>query len=249
MKIFLRYKNLIMLAICALLFTACASPSNDQTNKEVKEEKYFLTDFEEAKIFTLIRSITPKKDSLSFNELTNQEKLSTLFYLTGSLDLNDDKNNMTKVMNDYFGPDAKVTFEDYICPDEGKNGEVLYKYNEKNGKYTYNENHGGHGGTSSYIIYDIEDVTKKDQDIIVRYKLAFSNIYDIGLPSAFFRSYSDASKYQNPIIENISKYCSEETYECDDKKIIEDYKDKFKTYEYVFSYEGENLYLKGYEIK
>lgn len=249
MKIFLRYKNLIMLVVCMLLFTACASPSNEIVKDDIKEEKYTLTSLEDAKIFTLVRSITPKKDSLSFNDLSNQEKLTTLFYLTASLDLNNDKNNMTKVMNDYFGSDATVTFENYICPEEGKNGEVLYKYNEQNGKYTYNESHGGHGGTSSYIIYNIEDIAKKNNDIIVRYKIAFSNIYDIGLPSAFFSSYTDASKYQNPVTQDVSQYCSEETYDCDDNKLIEDYKDKFKTYEYTFSYDGDNLYLKGYELK
>ena len=91
-------------------------------------------------------------------------------------------------------------------------------------------------------------VTKTDDIVSVKYKILFSNYYDIGSPSEFFKTLTDAKKSKNAVA-SFDKYCQGDdmNYECDYDKMFKEI--DFNVYSYNFKIEGNNFYFIGYNIE
>lgn len=240
-------KKVLLILSILFLITGC---NNKETNN-IKEEKYTLTKEEQVKVDNIVSNLNILESNLSFNELSNEDKLEILFTLINKINIDnysDDyltKENFMKVAKDYFGDKVSFTFEDINCP---ICTEVYYIYDEKDEAYHYNEDHLGHGGSTPVFENSLQEVTKKVDIVKVKYKVLFSEYVDIGYPEGFYKSLEDAKHYQNKVAD-FDDYCTSNDYdyECDYDKMFKEI--DFNTYSYNFKLDGNNFYFLNYTIE
>lgn len=249
-------KKIIICLFSLLLLSSCAK---NEVPKESPAKDVKLTNAQ-SEIIKNVIDVLPKEDgTYDASKISNQEKLHLAFalmrkehtdydiFVTKKYPMN--KNNMTSSFQKYFG-NVDITMEDYKCA--YCEGGVVYKYNEKTGKFS--ETSHGHGYYA--LINHNEIISTKEKDGIyyvevVRIFAAPEGDFYINHPTKLYTTEKDAYDDKNVImdIEN-SNYCAYNEYQeldCDLEKVAQENYDKFKKYIYEFKYVDENLIFKGYK--
>ena len=135
--------------------------------------------------------------------------------------------------------------------------DVMYLYNSTTDKYEYNENHPGHGGSSTGIGSHLVTGTKSTEGEYFVYSRPVFYIYngcvgDICGPTGIYDvylTYEDVVNKTNKLFNAFdnSDYCQNES--CNDDKIYENIKDKVQTVYFYFKNSNGNYVFESYEIK
>ena len=176
--------------------------------------------------------------------MSNQEILMYLLKNTEGVSYGDDttfkaselRETADKLFNDIQYKNEDINCE--LCDN------VLFKYNEGKSKYSYNEDHAGHGGAGVVVIYNyLEDYTYQDNIFSIIVKKVFTD-EEFGF-SAGYASYADL--YKKELIKYNDKCLEEEdglTIYTD--KCYTKYQDKLNKYEYRFQKIDERYQLVSY---
>ncbi len=174
-----------------------------------------------------------KKDVKEFD---NQQLLFfAILNNTNGYDNSYSKDAIAQKIEDYFGDNVTLKFEDIICPVEN---EVLYKYDEEKG-YTMNDDHPGHGGLG-YIGGEAHIIngTVKDHDYTVKARILYTEEGTFTNGSViYYPTYEDLEKH-NPII-------TEETKE----RTYRDVESFLPITSFTFTKKGNNYYLKSVKLE
>lgn len=253
-------KKFILILLLLFLTTGCSFTNNKTKEKdsEVKEEAYILNEEQKTKVDNIVNLLELKYDDFNFNKLSDQDKIQLLYKLARILNINEygyeynssyeaylNKKNFEMIAREYFGEGANFNLVDIDCLICGK---VDFYYDESIEAYHFNEDHLGHGFSAPIIQRKEQGITKKGDIVSVKYKILFSNVYDIGAPSAFYKTLDDAWSGTNEVA-TFADYCwgDDMDFGCDYNKMFSE-KD-FYTYSYNFKLDGDNFYFLNYTIK
>ena len=245
-------KRFILILMTLFLITGCGF------SKDTKEESYILNAEQEIKVNNIVDLLELQYDDFNFNSLTDQNKIQLLYNIARRLNINEsgydiittdegylNKKNFEMIAREYFGEDASFKLVDIDCSICGKTD---YYYDENEEVYHFNEDHLGHGYSAPIVEKKLEEVVKKDDIVSVKYKVLFSNYYDIGTPSDFFKSLYDSLDYKNAVA-SFEDYCwgDDVSFDCDYNKMFAEI--DFNTYSYNFKLDGDNFYFVNYTIE
>lgn len=234
----------------------------DKEDKEDKEEKTEnIKDIENdllKRVEELYILDTYNRSFESTDNLLNIELLH--FGFTKALGENWDESTVVtldeinKVVQHYFG--KTVTGENIPCDINavGQNGweashPAMFVYNEKDKNFTYNPNHGGHGGYGYDVlnrIVKVEEIEDNVYTIEVKKAFAMSEFFF----ADYYPTYQDAYERTNRLFG--MDECDDYTVMCDDYDPTEDFKNtpdsKLMSYKYTFEKVENNYILKDYRI-
>ncbi len=246
----MKKKLILILLFCSLFVVGCNKETNEK--KEVQEVAYTLSKDEEAKVSRIVEALQLDDKNFQFNKLDNQRKLELILLRLWDYENNLEytKENVLKTVEEYFGKDASITLENFNCPFCDN---IYYLYNSKTEKFEDNMGHLGHGGSGFDIYKKVDEVVKKGDKIIVRYKAIFTDFYGAGsIPSAFYNSFDDLADDKKSSVD-FNEYCTHDEYyiefNCNQEKLFKEKSDVLNTYEFVFAYQDYNFYLESYSIK
>lgn len=136
--------------------------------------------------------------------------------------------------------DVQIKHANYLCPYDN---ESLYNYDENTKTYSYNENHGGHGGPGSIAVNKVLYVSDKldDDTYTISVKIAYGNYCSdtCGPNNAYYATYEDAlngtnAVYGDPTSDNELTLTNTEL-----RKISS----SLKTYSFVFTKDNDTYKL------
>ncbi|MBQ6841280.1 MAG: hypothetical protein IJO63_04105 [Bacilli bacterium] len=252
-----------ILIIMMLVLCGCEKKSSNVDNKqEIEIKNVELTDEELVKVWNVINVLSQEKESLSYNDFTNQEKIGFALDLLAIentdpetyivSDYEKSKDAMTDVIKRYFGQNAEIAMEDYMC--EYCVNEVLYNYNVAKEEFEYAYH--GHGYSSLMITDNIISTKQKGNEYLIEVARLYagpeSDIY-FEDPTQLFKTATDAKKMENMVMDiKGTDYCSYDAdtgmETCDFLKVLQDNPYEFAIYTYTFNLENENLIFNNYKL-
>ncbi len=257
-------KKLLLLMIVLVLITVTGCSLKKPEKGPTLTEKVTVTEQDMETIKKVSEVIfNVEKEKLKVDDLTAAEKGQIAVDLAGGYFTDISGTEMTNNFRKYFGDKQEVEYEDIKCfEDHGsEEANIMLTFDKEKDKYVYNDKHPGHGGGGKAFIgsemsFDSLDIVENEYHYNV--KVLFygtAMCHDIG-PCEYgkaYKSYNDAKNETNSLadIDNNTKY-TETDYMTDLpivhlEKVIEDYKDKLDTYEFIFVKENNNLVFKEYK--
>ena len=249
-----------LVLLIALVSTGCSLKKDEKRPTLVEKVTVTEQDMETfKKVSEAIFNV--EKEELKIKDLTPEEngKIAVEFY---GYFTDTSGTEMTKNFRKYFGEDLKVEYGDIMCPwDHGSKEEnIMLYFDKEKDRYVYNDKHPGHGGggvefIGNELAFDSLDIVADEYHYKVKalfYGQAMC--HDVG-PCDYgkaYKNYSDAKNETNSLteIDNNSKYVEKDYNDFPIThldKVIEDYKDKLDTYEFIFVREKNNLVFKEYK--
>lgn len=252
---------IISLLICAAAaYTAFdlfyVKPNNNDETKEVEktekdtvaeEKEVTLGALEQEKIMKVINNLPVKYEKLSFNDMTNQEKLWVAFYLADNRA--ESKELAETTIKQFFGSDANISMENMLayCSDDACKDQVFYIYNEQS---TYFEPGTAFGLPRTISANKILDSKMKDG----KYSITVARLF-YTLPGGPFPGYTKDDFYVDGDsltklqgITDDSCTLSEATNDlrCEPETVLENMQDKLNTYTYVFDINNGDPVFESY---
>lgn len=211
------------------------------------------------------------KDNLKVSDITGEQKIhlvTTIGWLLEGKEGGSAPNlftgeELTNIFHKYFGKNEKLEFVDIKCKMNHNSEEenVIYRYDEGQGKYVYNDLHPGHGGGgNAYQSYmDLEKIEITNNGYQYQTKVVFYDGGSTGDTGRYlfdnaYKTYQDATAHQNAVssIKGNTKYVTEnymgETV-FQEEKLFQDIRNQLNTYTFEFEKEGDHLIFKGYSKK
>ena len=151
---------------------------------------------------------------------------------------------LDEIISEYFGNQVKINHEDYRCLTDN---DVLFKY--ENNKYSYNEDHLGHGVSvlSDIKTYYIDD-SVNDNEITINTHILYGQFSGFDMPSNYYKSYDDSFNEENEVAKvECEKNDSADLYKCDAVD-YESIKEELPVTSFKFIKNGNNYELKSVEI-
>ena len=225
-----------------------SSETKEEKKKENKKEKNSvreLTAEEKDKFKERIVTVTNNFD-MSFpiedvTKISNQELLSfasTMIMTSGERKTEFSSEEVEKVLTKYFGTNVKVTHENILC---SLDKVPFYDYDSQNKKYTFHENHPGHGGNGSVqgYYYFVDGKVTDEKKIVINSHIIYG-IYkgDTWGPQNSYYKSAKESQNGEPII---GKRDSDENIELTDE-LYNSVKDKLPTTTYTFEKDKDGNY-------
>ena len=170
----------------------------EEAKKETKNEPTF-SELEDTKAIVqeLSNNFAKYYPIKNVSEINNQDLLVYAVKKIGWNEVIEKKeieNEITKIL----GTDTKINHEDIEC--SSAHDEKLYLYED--GKYRFNEKHGGHGGKTVYSSAFYVSGEKDKNIITVNYKILYSNVCsDTCVLTSYYRTYKDSLNDENPVLE------------------------------------------------
>lgn len=261
MKKKILFVSVLLLTITVL--TGCSLTKEKETKEPTLIEEAIVTN-EEAKTLDKITKIifNVEKEELKVEDLTEEEKGEIARELTEGRYTETSGKEMTSLFQKYFGEGQTVKFGDIKCfmDHQNENEQTLYYFDKEKDKYVYNESHPGHGGGGVAFIgnkmtFDSLGIVGNEYHYNVKVLYYGEGMcHDIG-PCDYgkaYKTYKDAKNGTNPVadIDGNTKYTSTDYMTdlpiVDLDSLIDDYRDKLDTYEFVFVKEKGNLIFKEY---
>lgn len=254
---------LVLVLLIALACTGCSLKTREKRPTIAEEVTVTEEDMETfKKVSEAIFDV--EKEELKIDDLTPAEKgeLAIKVYEDGGYYTMATGKAFKKNFEKYFGTGHEIEFEDIPCfIDHGSKEEnIMLYFDENQDKYVYNEAHPGHGGggnpfIGSRMTFDSLGIIGDEYHYTTRVLFyGTAMCHDIG-PCDYgkaYKSYIDAKNEINPLVEidNNEKYVDNDPMAqfptVDIDQVVEDYKEKLETYEFVFVREGNNLIFKEY---
>ena len=202
----------------------------------IEEQDYLLSQIEAYDFYFI--TFDGKKQP---TEMTNQEKFEFVIKL-GEERLNVFGIDVTKqisagkvleVLNHYFGPTITFEPETYLCPIDHL---PYFVYDQSTKTFMREIDEHGHGiptfTVKSFDVTSSKIENSQKTTYTVSLKKVFSNIYQQGVPTSFYKSYQDANNQINEIFTGFDPFASS----LDDfiKTNYNQNKEDFLTYTYTF---------------
>jgi len=248
--------NFLLIVLSLFLISGCEQKEEKvepgETKQEEKiEEKNIEKEMTEEEKNTLLKIIDELKyldyrgESFKSSDLTNQEVLQ--FAITKVKQVEGTSfTELENITKKYLGYNIKA--ENILCVPhyaETPGSKYVYKYNPKTNKYSYDEEHLGHGGggfmTDIYNRYKDSKIINDEYKITV-YK-AFSEILgDVWETDDFkyYPTYEDAATEKNELFTSRENKVIKKLNEIDASKLTE--------FTYTFKLENDNFILVSYDI-
>jgi len=211
----------------------------------------------------IINALPNDEDMVQFNKLTNQEKLHIAFsllkeentdkqtHVIKNYELN--KKTINNTIYKYFGKNASVQMEDYLCP--YCESHALYEYNKESEKFI--ETNTGHGYYSLINENIIVKTEQKDDEYFITVVKTFAapdGDFIENYPTQLYQKAQDAYNKENAVANlDGTKYCVyDEDFAgvvCDYEKYAKDNLDLFLKYTYKFIIENKEIVFISYNIK
>ena len=174
------------------------------------------------------------------NKIDNQDLLYKLAFKIGFGKSFSEK-SMTEMIKNYFGDAYNIKNEDIIC---SVDNEPFYIYNSDTNMYRYDVNsthgHGTSGSVRKIVVKYVDGKKENDKKITINTKLLYATYCGdtCGPNFAYYKSYEDSVKNQNPILGEIDSDTEIELTD-DLYKTIED---KLPVTTFTFTKKNSNTY-------
>jgi len=226
--------------------------SSDNVEELIDEKKV------EEDLVNIIESELYILDDISnIKDISNADKLSLAYFLyekneednIKSYDQSFSKDLLEKYYKNSSLGDLDITYDNITCykaTDLDKH--ILWNY--KDGVYTYNQNHGGHGyATSIALAYHVSSLEIDKDKYIISLKYIWSDVLEGFSSTNVYGSYQDAFNKTNSLGEVSSDEDIEDaSFQFLDNNYI-DIKDKLDTYIYTFSKKDDNYKLIDFKLE
>ena len=248
----------ILLIICLILITGCSIIKQNQT--PTKNTKTTIT-FEEMKTMEKVTRVIldDERESLKISDLTDEERGKIAINLVDNY-TETSGTEMTKNFQKYFGENTTVTYKDIPCFMKHDNPEeqTMLIFDKEKDKYVYNDKHPGHGGggnVSTQTMVELESMEVEGDTYTYNAKVLFYGpfwCHDTGgcEYGKAYKTGKDLKNETNPLVD-ITKEYTKENYEglpeTDMDKVMEDYKEKLDTYQFIFEKTSKGLIFKEYK--
>lgn len=236
-------------------------PTEKIENKE-PEEKINITEEELEIMDKVSKSVFSKEEKFTKDELQGQVLIETLSLISNKHLTEITGTELKELAKKYFNLD-NIEFVGISCGMEHEGDNNYLIYNQSTDKYEFNENHPGHGGVSGTSDGALNYKESEVKNGTYLYKMAifykFDGCdYDICGPTEKYEIYqtkNDLINKTNKLLDATKEgYCSEYIqdgqtyYNCDDKTIYEQVKDKLKTVTFKYKKIDNRLIFDSYSF-